>query len=97
MPTACSPLIFNNRSEIDMKHDKCGSWPKGRIAILSGYFVFAVAGATESDDGAIEHLTIFGDQQVINDVPGAAYVVSEAELDKYEAPTGFLLFSPKWT
>ncbi|WP_206486296.1 TonB-dependent receptor [Thalassotalea sp. G2M2-11] len=50
------------------------------IAVLSA--MSSIAYANDNDD--MEHLTIFGSDGVVNDVPGSAHLISQDELEKFD-------------
>lgn len=43
----------------------------------------AISSAAIADDD-MEHLTIFGDAQAVNDVPGSAHMLSQTDLEKFD-------------
>ena len=50
------------------------------LAVISTFS--SVAHAGDNDD--MEHLTIFGTDRAINDIPGSAHVISQDELEKFD-------------
>ena len=43
----------------------------------------AISNAALADDD-MEHLTIFGSAQAVNDMPGSAHMISQADLEKFD-------------
>jgi len=59
---------------------------KFRRAIVASAIISAVSlnVAANDDAGEIEHLTIFGDSNPVNDVPGSAHQINKEELAKFD-------------
>tara|TARA_R110000744_G_scaffold60565_11_gene125499 strand:+ start:19195 stop:21414 length:2220 start_codon:yes stop_codon:yes gene_type:complete len=52
-------------------------------ALIALSVVSALSNTATADDD-MEHLAIFGNAQAINDVPGSAHMISQAELEKFD-------------
>lgn len=52
-------------------------------ALIALSVVSAISNTAVADDD-MEHLTIFGSSQTVNDVPGSAHMISQAELEKFD-------------
>lgn len=52
-------------------------------ALIALSVVSAISNTAIADDD-MEHLAIFGSAQAVNDVPGSAHMISQAELDKFD-------------
>jgi Fe(3+) dicitrate transport protein len=52
-------------------------------ALIALSVVSAISNTAVADDD-MEHLTIFGSGETVNDVPGSAHMISQAELEKFD-------------
>jgi len=52
-------------------------------ALIALSVVSAISNSAIADDD-MEHLAIFGSAQAVNDVPGSAHMISQAELEKFD-------------
>ena len=52
-------------------------------ALIALSVVSAISSSAIADDD-MEHLAIFGSAQAVNDVPGSAHMISQAELEKFD-------------
>ncbi|MFQ3195912.1 MAG: Fe(3+) dicitrate transport protein, partial [Colwellia sp.] len=52
-------------------------------ALIALSVATAILNTAVADDD-MEHLTIFGSGQTVNDVPGSAHMISQAELEKFD-------------
>ncbi|MFT6417967.1 MAG: Fe(3+) dicitrate transport protein [Cognaticolwellia sp.] len=57
--------------------------PLFQPALIALSVVSAIANTAVAAD-EIEHLAIFGNAQAVNDVPGSAHMISQAELEKFD-------------
>ena len=57
--------------------------PLFQPALIALSVVTSIANTAQAADD-IEHLAIFGNAQAVNDVPGSAHMISQAELEKFD-------------
>ena len=53
-------------------------------AIIAALTQTAIADTVKTEDKDIEHLTIFGNAQSVNDIPGSAHMISEKDLEIFD-------------
>ena len=51
-------------------------------ALVAAFSQQAIANTNADDD--MEHLTIFGSEQAVNDIPGSAHLISKEELERFD-------------
>ena len=90
--------MINNANDIDYSFDlviKCAQFNLLFLYRLSmqtfsfrpALIAFSVASALSNSaiaDDDMEHLTIFGSAQAVNDIPGSAHLISQTELEKFD-------------
>ena len=52
------------------------------LAILTTLSQTSLAATSPDDDSNIEQMSIFGNEQSVNDIPGSAHMITEDQLEK---------------
>ena len=54
------------------------------LAILTTLSQTSLAATSPDDDSNIEQMSIFGNEQSVNDIPGSAHMITEEQLEKFD-------------